>query len=204
MNKIIYHKQKVLVVINIVLFIFLFSSFNHSSNDEKDYVLINKQIEKVKIKNSNKFIALKDSNSNEFVISIINQLNSYEKVGNKKKLDSLKQEIGIAENSKFNSIFSKKVYPHLISQKNSNSKWDFNKISDATPYSSLEKKDNKTLVLYLSKPIYTKDDNFALVYCSNSKTAYIIIFEKVDKVWEEFKIISPMIISPKAKVINKG
>jgi len=204
MNKIIYHKQKVLVVISIVLFIFLFSSFNPSSNDSKDYVLINKQIQKVKIKNSNKSITLKESNSNEFVISVINQLHSYEKVGDQKKLDSFKQEIGITENIKFNSIFNKKEYPHLISQKNSNSKWNFNKISDATPHSSLEKKDNKTLFLYLSKPIYTKDENFALVYCNNAKTAYIIVFEKVDKVWKEFKIISPMIINPKAKEINKG
>lgn len=114
------------------------------------------------------------------------------------KLDSLKDEIGIQNNLKFNSIFNQKEYSYFISQKN-NSKWDFDKIFGATNSSNVKGQ----VSLYVSKPIYTKNSNFALIYTTNEKTSCIVIYEKITKDWIEYKIISPMIINPKVNVKNK-
>jgi len=198
MNKtIFYHKLKAPLVISFTFFILIFSSFAFLSSNDEDYILLNKIIERVKNKNPNKSIILKESNNNEYVISVINQLNTFEKSENKVKLDSLKAEIGIQNNLKFNSIFNQKEYSYFISQKN-NSKWDFDKIFRATNSSNVKSQ----VSLYVSKPIYTKNSNYALIYTTNEKTSCIVIYEKKTKDWIEYKIISPMIINPKVNVKN--
>jgi len=199
MNKtIFYRKLKAPLVISFTFFILIFSSFAFLSSNDEDYILLNKIIERVKNKNPNKSIILKESNNNEYVISVINQLNTFEKSENKVKLDSLKAEIGIQNNLKFNSIFNQKEYSYFISQKN-NSKWDFDKVFGATNSSNVKCQ----VSLYVSKPIYTKNSNFALIYTTNEKTSCIIIYEKITNDWIEYKIISPMIINPKVNVKNK-
>jgi hypothetical protein len=186
MNKtIFYRKLKAPLVISFTFFILIFSSFAFLSSNDEDYILLNKIIERVKNKNPNKSIILKESNNNEYVISFINQL------------DSLKAEIGIQNNLKFNSIFNQKEYSYFISQKN-NSKWDFDKIFRATNSSNVKSQ----VSLYVSKPIYTKNSNYALIYTTNEKTSCIVIYEKITKDWIEYKIISPMIINPKVNVKN--
>ncbi len=198
MNKIIYNRKlKAHLVISFILFILIFSSFVILPNNDEDYILLNKIFERTKIKNPDKTIVLNESNSNEYVISIINQLNSYEKT-NSIKLDSLKNEIGIVNNAKFNSIFNQKEYSYLISQK-SNSKWNFDKIGGAEVTSNSKNK----ISLYVSKPIYTKNSNYSLVYINNGKTSKIVIYEKIDKGWKEYKIISPMLRSSKVSLEKK-
>lgn len=205
MSKIIFRKPKVLVVINsgLLSLLFFFSSFCFILNDTRDYTIINNELLKVKSKNPTKSILLKESNNNEYVISIITQLDSLEKVGSKEKLVSFKQEIGITEDKKFNLIFNQKEYKHLLSQKSINLKWNFKKISNAISYSSPNEKRKDKIVIYLSKPIFTQDNKFAIVYSNNEKTSYLIIFEKIKNEWKEYKIISPNIISPKVYIIDK-
>lgn len=200
MNKTIFRKQKVLLVISI-LFVII-SAFNSISvNNDVDYDLLNQTIERTKNKNSGKIILLKESNNNEFVISIIKDLNHFEEIDEKIKLDSLKKSIGIDSNKKFNLIFNKNEYSNFISQEN-NSKWDFNRINNATAY--IENKNikatNNNNILYVSKPIYTKNNNFALVYISSNNHSYIDVFEKINKKWIEYKLIYPMISVKKITV----
>lgn len=190
-----YHRLKGYLVISLIFFIF--SSFYYSSYYNDDYILLNKIIERVKSQNPKKTIFLKQSNNNEYIISIINQLNDFEKSENKFKLDSLKDEIGIENNIKFNSIFNQKEYSYFISQKSS-TMWSFDKVFGATISSATQSQG----VLYVSKPIYTKNSNFALVYINNGKTSYIVIYEKVLKVWNEYKIIAPLFIITKVTLKN--
>lgn len=203
MNKIIYLKQKGIVVIKftLLILILIFSSFVIFDNNN-DYSIINSQLIKFKSKYPSKTIFLNESNSNEFIISIVMELDSLEKINNKLKVDSLKQEIGIESNEKFNSIFNKNEYSYFLTQKNIHSKWNFNKILNAKNYNSFKQKQEDFLNLYISKPIYTKNNNYALVNVRNPKTCYIIIFERSGKEWKEYKIISPMITSAKKNVIE--
>lgn len=197
MNKTTFHRKLwVLLVISFTTPILLiFSSFVFIENNDEDYILLNKILERTKIKNPDKTIVLNEENNNDFVISIINQLNTIEESKNEIKLDSLKNEIGIKNNVKFNSIFNLREYSILKSQKSS-SKWSFDKVIGATNYSDVKGQ----LKLYVSKPIYTRNLNFALIYISNGKTSYIVIFEKTKKEWNEYKIISPMIVNAKVSL----
>ena len=189
-----YQKQKVLLVISFTFLIL--SSFIYLPNND-EYILLNKIIEKIKNNNPNKSIILEKSNNNNYVISVLNQLNTFEKSKNNEKLDSLKNELGIENNEIFNSIFNENEYQYLINQK-SNSKWNFDKISGKMNSSNLKNKVN----LYVSKPIYTKKADFALIYINNKKTSCIVIYEKKIKGWYEYKILSPLLISAKAKLIT--
>ncbi len=78
--------------------------------------------------------------------------------------------------------------------------WLFDKVFGATISSALQRQGQ--CVLYVSKPIYTKNSNFALVYINNGKTSYIVIYERVLKVWNEYKIIAPLFIITKVTLKN--
>ena len=188
-------------------------SFNLSCiNSEKentmkdDYLLVDKIVKQTKEQNLEKTLILSLDNNNEYVISIINKLYKSEIEGDIFKLDSLKQTTGIVLNypneinktKSLNMIFNKNEYEYLISQKES-SKWDFNLINETY----FEKDNNKShLKIKISKPIYTLDSKFALIYIYKQATSGIMIYKKTKEAWLEYRLIAPSLNQPKAEKFN--
>lgn len=148
-----------------------------------------------KIDTSKYQIIFEISKSNEYVVSKIKELKKIYLSQNKFKLDSLKQVWGIKDDKVFNS----NEYDFLISQKN-NSEWDSIKLN------LLEKKINKNqkskLIkkVFVSKPIYSKNKNFSLIYFKEDWSG-IIVLKNVDGKWMDYNIIIPMLIQPTANIM---
>jgi hypothetical protein len=189
------------------------AKLNTNSND---YLIINKIVKQTKEQYLNRTLILDSINDNEYVISIIKELDKYEKINDSYKLDSLKHSLGITkgnvslENLKATNyesvkrdsildlIFNKGEYEHLISQKE-NSQWDLNLI-DKSYFN--ESSGEIKQVLHIGKPIYTKNNNFALVYFCKSTRLGISIYKKEKEDWIEHQLIAPLILQPKAKTFN--
>ena len=203
MNKTIYHQLKELLVSSSILFLTLFmlsfDFFVQTEND--DYLILNKIVSEVKNRNHKKPIYIETNNNNEFVVLIIKNLKEAQK--NEIVLDSLKQSYNIDDNIVFETIFNKNEYDSLISQK-ANFNWDMKKINTENIHL---KKNNEInlgkLVLTVSKPIYVKNNNYALVYYSFKSSSGIIVYEKKENKWIQFKMICPMLIQQKAKYIKQ-
>lgn len=193
MNKIIWQELKALLAINFLFLTVLssFSTYENTTNDHDDYVLLNKTLNKIRFKNTNKVLYLEVLNSNNFVIETIKELNEYDSLSNKYKIDSLKQQIGLKSNE-LNELFNSREYSFLTSQK-VKSNWNFEKINDnkTKPYDKNKKVENQ-IVIYISKPIYSSNGKFALVFVK-STWGGIIIYKKVKSDWIEYKLISPML-----------
>ena len=201
-----------------ILFLVLIVSCNTTIKQNRttdDYALVNAIIKTTKEQSLDKTIVFKLDNNNEYVVSILNQLYKYELDNNLDKLDSLKQglgiikSLGIIKNLKehgrndvdqkdpvFDSIFNKKQYAYLISQKY-NSKWDINLVDK----SFLEKADNKsTQNLRITKPIYTTDNKSALIYFNQGTIAGVLIYKKMNGKWASHGLINPLLLHPKAEI----
>ncbi len=190
-SKTIYLVQKVQLVISILILIVCASSISQNKQDDKnDYLLLNTTLKNIRLKKSNAISNLDASNSNEYVIEIIKNLKEFDLLNNKYKLDSLRQSIGL-KGKEMNDVFNTKEYDFLISQK-AKSVWDFSKINDSKikPFQKNEMVSNQVKV-NISKPIYTLNKKFALVFVSSSWSG-IIVYKKQKNDWVEYKLIAAM------------
>lgn len=193
MNKIIFnHKQKGLIVISsslLVIFLFSFTTLNSkkSTANNNDYVLVNKILEKTRKQKKGRIIQLNPINDNTYVISLINNIYKCET----KKLDSLKKDNGI-DDITFENVFNKKEYTNYISQK-INLTWNLSKIQDKSiKMSTKENLNYKYLSVYISKPIYSLNKKFCLVYIKSTWSG-IMIYKKEKGIWKDYKLISAML-----------
>lgn len=166
----------------------------------KNYLLVNQILENTKEQNLNKTLVFNLNNNNEYVISILKQLHGYELEKNTFKLDSLKQSIGVIQvgrerDSIFDYIFNKKQYKYLISQK-CNSEWEFNLIDTLYLKKTNSKKKQS---IKISKPIYTKNNDFALVVIDRVSSISVSVYKKEQTNWVEYRLIAPAFVSPKIK-----
>jgi len=173
---------------------------------QNDYLLINKIIKQTKEQDLDKTLVFKLNNSNEYVIAILNELNKYEINNERHKLDSLKRDLGIIgrginyidRDEILDKVFNKSEYYYLISQKD-NSQWDLNLIDKFY----LEKSNNNySKTLQLSKPIYTSNNEIALVCINRVTSISVCIYTNVKGKWKEYKLIAPLIVQPKAEKFN--
>jgi hypothetical protein len=190
-SKIIWQEPKVQLTISILMLL-IFASFviKNKYNEKSDYVLLNTALKQTSLRKPNSILSLKASNNNEYVIEIIENLKKIDLLSNKPKLDSLKQSIGLKE-GELNEVFNTKEYDFLISQK-AKSVWDFSKINDPK-IKLFQKKETilNQIIVNISKPIYTSNKKFALVFISSS-WAGIIVYKKQKDDWIEYKLISAM------------
>lgn len=178
MNKKMNLKLRALLVTNMFMTCsILFSQQNHTVEDDRkivDYILNQKE---------NKYY-LEKPNSNIYLISKLKYFKTLELENKLKKLDSVKQISGFSKNDTvLERIFNLKNYAFLIEQKNVNTEWK-------TKTQNNSKKQFKTI--FISKPLYTKDNRFALVYIKHSNIGYTQILKKNSKnSWVYYKLIFP-------------
>lgn len=162
-----------------IIYFFISSSFQQNIyNDEKIINYIIKQ----KIKSANKLILLNSSNDNKSVISIIEEIEFINKTNNSILVDSVYNSYGIKNKKDFISIFNIEEFNYLKSQKQ-NEKWNLKNTNLKNIVLSEDKKES----LIITKPIYTKNQKFALVYVMNKKSSYIMILKKEKDKWKEYK-----------------
>lgn len=158
---------------------------------ETDYLLLNQLLDNAVKLHQDKNISFKESNNNEFIISIIKELKKHDFESNKSKLDSLKKDIGIYNDKKFEDIFNQNEYDFLIYQ-NENSTWDYNKINDTKIHKY--KKGvfiEKQITIQISKPIYTIDKKYAIIFVGKNTSSYMLIYKKEGQAWVECRLFYP-------------
>lgn len=199
MNKIMNLKLREIHVINLFIFsLLLFSCTSNKENATEDILILNKIIKEIKTDNYK--IVMDTSKNNNYLISRIEELKEYD-FNNIFKLDSLKQILGIENDKIINSIFNKKKYDYLISQK-FNSDWNFNKLSISNrkkiETSQIHKSENN---ISISKPVFTQNKKYALVYVCEKTRCGIRVLDFTENQWRNHTIISTMFISKKAKIM---
>lgn len=195
LNKIIFSlkEPKVLLVINgLILLIFLSCNFK-DKNNTYDYEILNYIIHQ----NTEKPFVLKENRDNEYVIATIKQLKEIDNKNNASKKDSIRSNYGIPKNEVFNTLFNSKSYDDLISQRD-NSKWNLKRVDNY----KIDKDNIKSTYLFVSKPVYDKNEEIALVYISKKTISYILVLQRKDNSWEEYKIISSIFKQPKVEKMN--
>ncbi|WP_445455757.1 hypothetical protein [Flavobacterium sp. HNIBRBA15423] len=196
MNKIIFNQKELkgfLVISNFIFLIFLSYGFKDKNND---YEILNYIVNK----NASESICLEENRNNNQIISIVKELQEIDDKGDLLEMDSIKNNYGIQKNEIFENIFNPVSYEHLLKQKD-NSNWNFNNIKNPKIKKCKENNNNKT-VLYVSKPIYTNENKFALVHITKRTTSYILILQKSKNEWKEYKIIAPMFFQKVKKHIK--
>ena len=194
MNNLTIQTLKVVLVTNL----FILLSCNKEKKD--DLIIIDVIINQTSIEKEQ--VIINQSRNNDYLISVIKKIKKYDL--EKIKLDSLKQVLGIKNNEVSNEIFNENQYNYLLSQKsNLDSKWNFNSLSDLNKKKIEESKVNKLINnITISKPIYTKNKKYALVYICKKSWCGIQIFHFLNNKWVEIELISPMLISKKAKILE--
>lgn len=197
-----------------LLFVILPSCSNAQEEDicKNDDRAILKVLYNNEIKEKDIRISL--NNDNTYVINIIQKLKEIERTQIKSKIDSLKISLNILENnfleyhkkkggitvksdnSEFESIFSINEYDFLLSQEHTGF-WDQEIIFNLEPKEV--RQDSSLNKIFYSKPIYTKNMKWALVFRYKATSSYIIVLKKKNKIWREYKTIDNYLISPKVK-----
>ncbi|WP_299207427.1 hypothetical protein [uncultured Dokdonia sp.] len=144
-------------------------------------------------------VSLTATNDNEYVIKLLMQLRDVELTRNQYTVDSLKLSLNIIRPGQFrddgfSNVFSLNEYDYLISQKHQGY-WGENIISNINSRT----KNDQANAIYFSKPIYSKDGNWALVYKSSMTSSYVLVLKKENNLWTEYKTINNTITSPKVK-----
>jgi hypothetical protein len=199
LNKIILRVPKALHVLNLFLLVVIIScSSTKVVESTADYKILGAIIQKTKKNNQGRKIVLVESASNEYVTTIIEELRRSEVTANQSLTDSLKQSLGIADSPVFNAVFNSKEYGNLISQKQ-NAKWNTKQIAVLGIETFTDESVNGQLEVTVSKPIYTANRQYALVFIAEGTTSGILIFKKEKGHWVEDKIIATFFIQKKAK-----
>ncbi|TXE13980.1 hypothetical protein ES692_17755 [Psychroserpens burtonensis] len=171
--------NKLIVIFILGCLVFSCKTNTIINNKSNGYLIINKIVTQTKKQFLNRTLTLDSLNDNEYVISIIKELEKYQKINDSYKLDSLKHSLGIIKgDSILNLIFNKEEYEYLISQKE-NSPWDLNLIDKLDIN---ENNEDIKQVLHIGKPIYTKNNDFALVYFYKSTRLGISIYIKKKRI----------------------
>ena len=185
MNKTIYRKLKVILVISIS--IITLQGFKQGANFNDDYKILDYIIER------NKGIKiLKKSRNNYYVIDKIMQLKEADINSDFKKSDSLKQVYGISNDKILNKeLFNMVNYTFFINQLDVDSLWIKKKLKNKVDF--FTKNDIQKNWLYVSKPIYSGDKKFAITQVILKNKSYILVLNRdnISDEWKEYKIICP-------------
>lgn len=193
-----------------ILYLFFFVTFICNSQVVKlndDYLIVKKFINS----GEDEETTINIKNDNTYIIDLIEQLKKVEQTKNKHTIDSLKIFLGIKKsaftqssdhyinsNDKgLDSVFSIKEYDFLLSQKHKGY-WDKKIISNFNQ----KEKNNNYREIFFSKPIYTRNGKWALVYKHRETSSFVLILKKENDIWLEYKTINNLIISPKVKLIS--
>ncbi|BCY27673.1 hypothetical protein KK2020170_05410 [Flavobacterium okayamense] len=181
------------------MILFFSCNRNFVKNSNQDDYLIANDILKNRVFKKMKELNLYSKNNNEYVISVFEKLNDFSKNENTIKSDSIKAVIGVqnVKDSIIEKIFNAKDYKFLISQK-SNSKW-INKYINTEKIKTSDILKNS---IYISKPIYTKDKEIAIIQTETSTQSSILIYINKNNTWHFYKLISPRFKQPKAEYIK--
>lgn len=154
---------------------------------------MNQILEKTKKLKKNRTIQLNPVNDNSFVIALVDSLYHYQLMNDTKKLENLKQENNIDE-TVYKTVFTKKELSNYLSQKNISNNWKSDDINDKSieVASSGNSKDAEKLNVFISKPIYSLNKKFCLVYVKSTWSG-IMVYKKEKGMWKEFKLLSPML-----------
>lgn len=141
--------------------------------------------------------SLDAKNDNIYVIKLIMQLREAELVESQYTIDSLKMSLNVirpgqSRNDGFNDLFSLNEYDYLISQKHQGY-WGKKIISNF----NLENNNNSKI--FFSKPIYSSNRKWALVYKNSGTSSFILVLKKENNTWIEYKTINNLFVSPKVK-----
>jgi hypothetical protein len=198
LNKIIYRAriQKGRHAIKFIILICLASIAISWQQTDDDYIILNQLLEQVKGRKPDWNIRLKANRNNSYVAAFMKELKDTEATKNQD--DGLRQGNMIKQDSVFDKVFNNSQYDYLISQKDTTN-WDFNKITVAGIKKLEEKKFvDKDWSLVISKPIYTADHKFALVYVLQGGADMIIIYRKQNDKWIDYKVVAYHFVTRKA------
>jgi hypothetical protein len=146
-------------------------------------------------------------NSNTGTIQVIENL---KEAPTEEALDTLKMLYGIESNFikispekkfLFNQIFKDKEYTFLLKQNSEKSRWSPQIVDYLQKNNNLIFK-NKKYEIYLSKPIFTSNGEYALVGIHANTWTGIGIYQKIDDEWEEAGLIAVYLVSPKIPFIK--
>ncbi|EDM45414.1 hypothetical protein SCB49_06392 [unidentified eubacterium SCB49] len=200
--------QKELVVIK-VIFVFHFSlycclSFGQGINDD-DINIINLLWDRDDYN-------LNPENSTVEVLNIIKILKSFEIERNEYKIDSLKKSLNIIDSEIIENF---KLKYNIISEKNKLLFHEFEEIFNLESYENLlsqehmgewslliAKVSSEKPLISISKPIYTKKKNWALVSYQKRNVFGILILYKDGDFWQEYKMINTLFLKPSSIFIQ--
>lgn len=206
MNKMVHLKQKALLVISLITLSSLSilcscSTTNVVTNKDKyDYDILNSILETSKNIEPAKKVYLLKSYPNDYVLEIIKSQKN-KKTSSNDSIFSGYGFIDIEIDETLQKIFNEKEYDFLLSQ-NATSNWDNNKISKETIVYEKNETGQNSIMYKISKPIYTIDNKFALIGINKQSWEGIIVMQKKEEKWIEYKLIAPLIIQQKAKLKN--
>ncbi len=166
----------------LLLFIFSCSSQHNINSEKDDYILINLITESTK--EIGKDFSFEKNRSNTNLINLVNCIKQQKK-------DCGYFEIDIDNDKVLTEIFSKDEYDFLLSQK-SDSEWDKSKIK------FISKEENSKRVFF-SKPIYSSNNQHAIMEFDWGTRAGIQLFIKENGTWKVDKIIAPIFKQLKIK-----
>lgn len=170
---------------------------NNDTHD--DYILLNMIVKESKLLKPDKTLALDLDNNNKYLSSVIIDLSNYEFGNDMPHADSLKISLGIDDKASSliirDSILNVKQYRYLISQKHEG-RWDLNHVDTLYLRKTADLFKN---YLKVSKPIYTNDKKFALVYVSVPTLSGINVYKKTAKRWIYFKMLGVLFTQPSAR-----
>lgn len=171
------YKQKILLIIS---FFYIMPAFSQQAQDDCEILkcVLNKSQNKKKLKLSNKGI------SNRF-INIVKALKEAEKNNDFQKIDSIKKEGEVSKKlENLYPVFNLENYDYIISQeKKTLTNWNKQVCNQ-----KIEMTDDKKAI-YVSKPVYSKDNKLAFVTIRSGIAYYVYILYKEKEVWEEGHII---------------
>ncbi len=192
-------------LIIILIFLFVFIGYSQTSND--DYIIINKELIKYK-KITSDSLFLVEKGANKQVLFLFKKqletdfLNTQEYsrqlILNRILKDSLST---IKRDSIIDELFNIENFEYVKEQISEKFKWNFDMLDvDVFKTNSIKPEiitnDSwllKRKKLYLSKPVYSIDGKFALVYFHFRRTNGYKIYIKNDEDWTFYKLINPMI-----------
>ncbi len=184
---------KVLLVISIVL---LFSSCKLEKND--DFLIVENIIKKYKKKSSYNEVILDSTNNNSTVINFITKYKQLFIENKKDLINGFKIENDLVNISKIDFIFNNSQFEEYLRQ-------DTGVVSiwNKEILNTFSNKDySRKNVIKISKPIYSLDKKYSLIYVNKVTKSYILIYQKNNEEWLEYKLVSPNLIQSKVNTFN--
>lgn len=164
---------------------FLLLSFFSIKNDKDDDEILKYCIEQ-KIKNYSGPIYLYSKNNNEYLLSVISEIEVALKTEGETKKDSIYNSYNIKNSTDYNLIFNSNEFDYFKSQKD-DSNW---KLNDTKYINIVISSDKRKANLFVSKPLYTKSKEFALVSISNKTSSYVVVLKYIDGKWIKYKFFN--------------